>query len=159
MSAEQDQVRQIAERIARRMSERDAESAAQEPTQQNKTGDELAEVRASLAEMKRKLAHLEEHLSNKKDASTSEAQTARMRDERGSSSSKQSQERGAPLAAHSPWLSGMYVPATHPSQETFDVEEAAVSELVDFFEREKICELEPGGKPCNHCAMCNTRGF
>jgi hypothetical protein len=58
----------------------------------------------------------------------------------------------------------MYVPATnaaaaHPSQERFGVEEAAVSELVDYFEREKTCNLEPGGKPCDHCAMCSSRGF
>jgi hypothetical protein len=52
---------------------------------------------------------------------------------------------------HSPWL--------HPSQERFGVEEATVSELVDFFQNEKTCTLEPGGKPCDHCAMCSARGF
>ena len=51
---------------------------------------------------------------------------------------------------HSPW---------HPSLERFGVEEAAVSELVDFFQNEKQCSLEPGGKPCDHCAMCSSRGF
>ena|SRR5437764_532064 len=51
---------------------------------------------------------------------------------------------------HSPW---------HPSLERFDVEEATVSELVDFFQNEKQCSLEPGGKPCDHCAMCSSRGF
>ncbi len=48
--------------------------------------------------------------------------------------------------------------AAHPSQERFGVEEATVSELVDFFESEKKCALEPG-KPCDHCAMCTSRGF
>ena len=57
----------------------------------------------------------------------------------------------------SPWLAG--VNASHPSQERFGVEEATVSELVDFFQNEKNCSLEPGGKPCDHCAMCSTRGF
>jgi hypothetical protein len=52
---------------------------------------------------------------------------------------------------HSPWL--------HPSQERFGVEEATVSELVDFFQNEKACTLEPGGKPCDHCALCSSRGF
>jgi len=52
---------------------------------------------------------------------------------------------------HSPWL--------HPSQERFGVEEATISELVDFFQNEKTCTLEPGGKPCDHCAMCSSRGF
>jgi len=51
---------------------------------------------------------------------------------------------------HSPW---------HPSLERFGVEEATVSELVDFFQNEKSCSIEPGGKPCDHCAMCSSRGF
>jgi hypothetical protein len=51
---------------------------------------------------------------------------------------------------HSPW---------HPSLERFGVEEATVSELVDFFQNEKECSIEPGGKPCDHCAMCSSRGF
>lgn len=57
----------------------------------------------------------------------------------------------------SPWLSG--VNAAHPSADRFGVEEATVSELVDFFQNEKACSLEPGGKPCDHCAMCSSRGF
>ena len=52
---------------------------------------------------------------------------------------------------HSPW--------SHPSMERFGVEEARVSELVDFFQTEKQCSMEPGGKPCDHCAMCSSRGF
>jgi hypothetical protein len=52
---------------------------------------------------------------------------------------------------HSPWA--------HPSEDRFGVEEATVSELVDFFQKEKACSLEPGGKPCDHCAMCSSRGF
>jgi len=47
----------------------------------------------------------------------------------------------------------------HPSLERFGVEEATVSELVDFFQNEKQCSMEPGGKPCDHCAMCSSRGF
>jgi hypothetical protein len=58
---------------------------------------------------------------------------------------------------HSPWLAG--VNASHPSQERFGVEEATVSELVDFFQNEKTCTLEPGSKPCDHCSMCSSRGF
>ena len=56
------------------------------------------------------------------------------------------------------WLSGTYVPAVHPSEERFGIDEA-VSELVEFFEREKVCNVEPGGKPCDHCGMCSARGF
>jgi hypothetical protein len=57
----------------------------------------------------------------------------------------------------SPWLAG--VNASHPSQERFGIEEATVSELVDFFQNEKTCSVEPGGKPCDHCSMCSSRGF
>jgi hypothetical protein len=57
----------------------------------------------------------------------------------------------------SPWLGG--VNSSHPSLERFGVEEATVSELVDFFQNEKTCSVEPGGKPCDHCAMCSSRGF
>ncbi|HEY9285232.1 MAG TPA: hypothetical protein VIP46_17390, partial [Pyrinomonadaceae bacterium] len=56
------------------------------------------------------------------------------------------------------FLSSTYVPAVHPSQERFGIDEA-VSELVDFFEREKVCSVEPGGKPCDQCGMCSARGF
>jgi hypothetical protein len=49
--------------------------------------------------------------------------------------------------------------ADHPSQERFGVEEAVVSELVEFFENEKQCSVDPSGKPCDHCAMCSSRGF
>ena len=50
---------------------------------------------------------------------------------------------------HSPW---------HPSLDRFGVEEATVSELVDYFQNEKTCSMEPG-KACDHCAMCSSRGF
>jgi hypothetical protein len=48
---------------------------------------------------------------------------------------------------------------SHPSQERFGIEEATVAELVEFFESEKKCSVEPGGKPCDHCSMCSSRGF
>ena len=78
--------------------------------------------------------------------------------------------RSIPQAAESPWLAPfsrandqafMQDPqiASHPSQERFGVEEATVSELVEFFENEKQCSVDPSGKPCDHCAMCSSRGF
>jgi hypothetical protein len=78
--------------------------------------------------------------------------------------------RSIPQAAQSPWLAPFsrannqaFVPdpqiASHPSQERFGVEEATVSELVEFFENEKQCSVDPSGKPCDHCAMCSSRGF
>jgi hypothetical protein len=142
MSDEADQARLLAERIARRMSagggrETRAEGRAE-------VGEELAVMRASLQELQQRLARIESHVT--RDGGDSSQGTRPLQPQ--------------PPATRSPWLSGMYVPATaHPSQERFGVEEAAVAELVDFFEGEKKCELEPGGKPCDHCAMCSTRGF
>jgi hypothetical protein len=155
MSAEQDRVRQLASRIAQRVSEN--EGGADRITA---SGDELASVRQSIAELKLKLANIEEHLSHENSDSTEKRRQAYTGPEEGTSTeAAESERRMPPTFAHSPWLSGIYVPAAHPSQERFGVEEAAVSELVDFFEKEKVCELEPGGKPCTHCDMCSTRGF
>lgn len=67
-----------------------------------------------------------------------------------------SQSEFVPLT-HSPWLAG--VNAAHASEERFGVEEATINELVDFFQTEKMCSLDPSGKPCDHCAMCSSRGF
>jgi len=69
--------------------------------------------------------------------------------------------------AQSPWLGrlpSMLANANphtvdHPSQQRFGVEETTVAELVEFFENEKKCAIDPSGKPCDHCAMCSSRGF
>jgi hypothetical protein len=162
MSGEQDRARLLAERIARRVSQ-SGQSEARPSQVENRAdvGEELSVMRASLEELQHRLARIESHVTSKSDDTaqreSGEAQVYEQRDHR-------RQQTGVaaarPVVAGSPWLSGMYVPAaSHPSQERFGVEEAAVSELVDFFEGEKKCELEPGGKPCDHCAMCNTRGF
>jgi hypothetical protein len=159
MSTEQDPVRAIAERIAQRVSQSAGEDESR--SRANADKDELSSVRESLAELKRKLATIEEHLEREKENVAFGVRSASELDDGNASR----HERAAtattrpPASAQSPWLSGMYVPAAHPSQERFGVEEAAVSELVDFFEKEKVCELEPGGKPCTHCDMCSTRGF
>ena len=90
------------------------------------------------------------------------------------SRTENSEQRHFVPATQSPWLapmSNMYGQASrateesnpqsvsHPSQERFGVDEAAVSELVEFFENEKKCSVDPSGKPCDHCAMCSGRGF
>jgi hypothetical protein len=51
------------------------------------------------------------------------------------------------------------IDSSHISMEKFNVNEAIVDELVEFFEKEKACSFEPNGKPCDHCAMCSSRGF
>ena len=117
---------------ARVMAERIARRVGANPSPSHGTGDiasELAAMRASLNELQNRLVQIE---------------------------SKITVEPAAPRT-HSPWLAG--VNASHPSLERFGVEEATVSELVDFFQNEKTCSVEPGGKPCDHCAMCSSRGF
>jgi hypothetical protein len=161
MSQEQDQARKLAERIARSVSQGNRDSQRSHSESSTDVGQELSVMRASLEELQQRLARIESHVTRDGDDSFQAERHAERASEQGSAQHTQARQ---PLASsntsRSPWLSGMYVPAAaHPSQERFGVEEAAVSELVDFFEGEKKCELEPGGKPCDHCAMCNTRGF
>ena len=49
--------------------------------------------------------------------------------------------------------------SNHPSQQKFEIAEAVTFDSADQFETEKACPYEPTGKPCDHCAMCNSRGF
>ena len=73
----------------------------------------------------------------------------------------------APLDYFAPWTGEAYpagprLAASHPSQEQFNIGEAAeraavVRELVDFLEAEK-CSIEKD-KPCDHCGSCRTLGF
>jgi hypothetical protein len=150
MSAEQDQARALAERIARHLSPGREDENSQTAAETHNVGEELAAVRASLSDLQKRLAHIESHVAH--------GDTEHVHAERNQPQSHSQKDAPVPLT-RSPWLSGMYVPAAHPSQERFGVDEAAVSELVDFFEKEKTCSLEPGGKPCDHCAMCSSRGF
>ena len=47
----------------------------------------------------------------------------------------------------------------HPSQEKFEIAEAIADSLFASAEKERACTFEPNGKPCDHCSMCNSRGF
>src|SRR5690349_13799921 len=46
----------------------------------------------------------------------------------------------------------------HPSLEKFNVAEAIADSIFAHYKKEKACQFEPD-KPCDHCAMCNSRGF
>ena len=48
--------------------------------------------------------------------------------------------------------------STHPSQQKFAVAEAIADEIFAGITKEKACMFEPS-KPCDHCSMCNSRGF
>ena len=63
------------------------------------------------------------------------------------------------LGHENPQTAIAYAQSNHPSEQRFGVEEATVAELVEFFEKEKQCAMDPSGKPCDHCAMCSSRGF
>jgi hypothetical protein len=143
MSTEADHARQIAERVAKRVSNNPSTQPRATATE---VSAELAAVRSTLSELQQKLVQIEARMNSAKAEPMH------------SHSSPSASARPVPLT-HSPWLAGVNAGFAHPSQERFGVEEAAVTELVDFFEKEKTCTMEPGGKPCDHCAMCSTRGF
>ena len=142
MSTEQEHARLIAERVARRISDRPSSIQQSDVN----VSAELSAVRATLSELERKLARIESRVSG------GSAQLSA-----GEFSTHAASARLVPLT-HSPWLAGVNAANMHPSQERFGVEEAVVSELVDFFEKEKACSLETD-KPCDHCEMCSSRGF
>lgn len=155
-SSEQDRVRELAERVARRLSDEPAQGEAG----RGEGEDDLAALRASLSEIQRRLVQIESRLARGEERGQSErAVSPPTPPPPGAGAQEQSQTHAA-TPARSTWLSGTYVPATaHPSQEQFAGIGEAVSELVEFFEREKTCSVEPGGKPCDHCGMCSSRGF
>ena len=150
MSTDQDQAREIAERIARRVSASGSSSSSSGRLQSPEVSSQLAAVRAGINDLQRKLAQLEAAVSS----SPSDLTTHQPSPVTGSPAP----HRAGPLT-HSPWLAGINSSYSHPSEEKFGVEEATVSALVDFFEKEKLCSIEPGGKPCDHCSMCSSRGF
>jgi poly-D-alanine transfer protein DltD len=49
--------------------------------------------------------------------------------------------------------------SNHPSQEKFKGLEELADEVIADLQNEKACPYEPTGKPCDHCAMCGSRGF
>jgi len=150
-SSEQDRVRELAERVARRLSDSAQGEAA------SHGGGELEALRESLSEIQRRLARIESQVSGG-GAQAASAQGRPANAERVGEPPQQGSPHTTPTRSN--WLSGTYVPATsHPSQEQFTGIGEAVSELVEFFEREKTCTVEPGGKPCDHCGMCSSRGF
>ena len=157
MSTEIDHAREIAERIARRVAGENPTTStrsqsARNPQPKPELTSELAAVRAGLSELQRKIAQLEARVSS--DA----AEIPGNSNSTNGPSDFSSSPRPVP-PTHSPWLAGVNALLSHPSMEKFGVEEAVVSELVDYFEKEKTCSVEPGGKPCDHCAMCSSRGF
>lgn len=144
MSRELDQARIIAERIARRLAEQQPSRPSIQPGEANELTSELSAVRSSLSDLQNRLSRIEASIRSGAVSTAPLSTNDRV---------------PAVLRTHSPWLAGVNAGISHPSEERFGVEEATVSELVDYFQSEKTCSIEPGGKPCDHCAMCSSRGF
>lgn len=153
MTLDEDQARLIAERIARRVSAGPG-SVRSSQKHGGDIGAELSAMRVGLDNLRQKLVQLESRLSHGENESTDYSDSTDW--QTGVTWSVDSSSRTSTGTQH---LSSTYAPASHPSQERFGVEEATVAELVDFFETDKKCELDPGGQPCDHCAMCSSRGF
>ncbi|MDQ2855196.1 MAG: hypothetical protein M3R68_02615 [Acidobacteriota bacterium] len=140
MTTEPDQARALAERIARKVSAGGAAGLSHP----NKPLDaEIAAVRASISDLQKRLVQLE----------------SRVHGEASRTAPAQRSFTTFVPPTHSPWLAGVNATVTHPTEERFGVEEAVVNELVDYFQSEKSCSIDPSGKPCDHCAMCSSRGF
>lgn len=137
MNTEQDVIRKLAERVTQKV------AAGKANNEEVESATSLASLSASLKQIERRLVHIESHLQHDETCHAN-----KVLDE-------QSVVMTAP--SRSPWLSSIAL-ENHPSVERFGVGEA-VAELVNYFEREKTCDVEPGGKPCDHCAMCSSRGF
>ena len=46
----------------------------------------------------------------------------------------------------------------HPSLDKLNIAEAIADGIFSHYNKEKACQFEPD-KPCDHCSMCNSRGF
>lgn len=155
MSTEFDQAREIADRIARRVAN---DKPGPRTESKSPITSELAAVRAGLSDLQRKIAQLEAKVVSGSSEPRGTTDSQPYSDAGAMTRAFDQRARPVPLT-HSPWLAGVNASVAHPSQEKFGVEEAVVAELVDHFESEKTCNVEPGGKPCDHCAMCSSRGF
>ena len=184
MSTDQDQARLIAERVARRVSGGRSGPARESSSRVFRSNgapvsEELTAIRSGLHDLERKLDRVESTIVQG-TAGTPIQSRARVIDFVSETppptvspsiasppppSASVPQSQFVP-ATQSPWVRDFgaapvhasAAPA-HASEERFGVEEAAVSELVEFFESEKKCSVDPSGKPCDHCAMCSSRGF
>src|SRR4051812_25609888 len=115
-SSEQDRVRELAERVARRLA--DAPESGSEGAGAIQEGGELASLRTSLSEIQRRLAHIESHITRGEDCghdAKPSRQSGGAASREASSSTSSTQNPSSPTPTRSTWLSGTYVPATsHP---------------------------------------------
>lgn len=63
------------------------------------------------------------------------------------------------ISSENPQSAIQHPKSFHPSQEKFTNLEALADQIIQSLQNEKACPYEPTGKPCDHCSMCNSRGF
>jgi type VI protein secretion system component VasK len=154
-SNEQERVRKIARRIAEQIAGERGDATGDGAQTANSNSNEVSALQAELTKLNRRLAQLEAQVGGDGgDNIQREAATA----SKDGSSAKSAAHATHVHAPHLMGGGGTYVSAVHPSEQRFGINEA-VAELVDYFEAGKTCEMEPGGKPCDHCGMCSARGF
>jgi hypothetical protein len=173
VSTEQDQAKLIADRVARRLAggHEPARPAGPQSGNGAPVSRELSAIREGLLDLQSKLDRIESTITQNANGPSEGQSRARVINfvsagppTRPVKSAPAASQSASPStsefvpATHSPWLRD-FNPPNNPSQERFGIEEATVAELVEFFESEKKCSIEPGGKPCDHCSMCSSRGF
>lgn len=187
MSTEDDRVRLIAERVARRVASSDAGSAKQNQHENGAFGRETGGESEPPQPVRARVINFISSGPPVRSTSSVVAPSTSVEQPPQNLSKTSSEFFQFIPATQSPWLGRLPAmlgqdnsqtailnagspdgqpgwgasPQTvdHPSQERFGIEEATVAELVEFFEKEKKCSVDPSGKPCDHCAMCNSRGF
>ena len=158
MSSSDDQARAIAERVARRLGGDRAERLTSNPISTTEPASTPERPRARIIDFVATGPPVRSAPSVSSPALPA-TESAR--------SSPQTEFFQFVPVTQSPWLGRLpsmlanQNPHTHDhsSEERFGVEEATVAELVEFFESEKKCSMDPSGKPCDLCAMCSSRGF
>src|SRR5947208_8776382 len=117
MSADTDQARVLAERIARNVATTACSNPPTTPGTNSKSdvAGEIAAMRAGLGEMLKRLTQLEAKVSEPSTVASTFKPT-------------HPHEPFVP-PTHSPWLAGVNAAPSHVSEERFGVEEAAVNEL------------------------------
>src|ERR1700687_5141576 len=134
MSTEFNQARSLAERIARKVSA-GGSATSRHSYPDSQLTEEIAAVRASIGDLQKKPEQLESR------ARAAAPGTADL-----SAKSDKAYSRTAFVPpTHSPWLAGVNAAASHPNEERFGVEEATINELVDYFQGEKTCSIDPSG--------------
>ncbi len=62
------------------------------------------------------------------------------------------------IEAAGPQSASNFGQSTHPSLDKLNIAEAIADSIFGSQAKEKACTFEPS-KPCDHCSMCNSRGF